>query len=72
NLEAELHQARAQITKLQKKQMGNNHKIALARFRIANLEQNIKEIQVRHQVDKESLLNAIYELKNNPEGPSDY
>ncbi|GKF58831.1 hypothetical protein Tco_0172368, partial [Tanacetum coccineum] len=70
NLEAELQQARAQITKLQKKQMGNNHKIA--RFRITDLEQIIEEIQVRHQADKESLLNAIYELKNNQEGPSNY
>ncbi|GJR93684.1 hypothetical protein Tco_0265858 [Tanacetum coccineum] len=51
---------------------GNNGKIALARFRIANLEQIIEEIQVRHQADKESLLNAIYELKNSQEGPSDY
>ncbi|GKA09442.1 hypothetical protein Tco_0688773 [Tanacetum coccineum] len=72
NLEAELQQARAQITKLQKKQMGNNHKISLARFRITDLEQIIEEIQVRHQADKESLLNAIYELKNNQEGPSNY
>ncbi|GJQ91361.1 hypothetical protein Tco_0002500 [Tanacetum coccineum] len=54
------------------RQMGNNSKIALARFRIANLEQIIKEIQVRHQADKESLLNAIYEHKNSQEGPSDY
>ncbi|GJY37558.1 hypothetical protein Tco_0423922 [Tanacetum coccineum] len=44
NLEAELRESRAQITKLQRKQMGNNSKIALARFRIANLEQIIKEI----------------------------
>ncbi|GJT75581.1 hypothetical protein Tco_1042306 [Tanacetum coccineum] len=44
NLEAERQQARAQITKLQKKQMGNNHKISLARFRITNLEQIIEEI----------------------------
>ncbi|GJY07514.1 hypothetical protein Tco_0374568 [Tanacetum coccineum] len=72
NLEAELQQARAQMTKLQKKQMGNNHKISLARFRITDLEQIIEEIQVRHQADKESLLNAIYELKNNQEGPSNY
>ncbi|GJR63004.1 hypothetical protein Tco_1505166 [Tanacetum coccineum] len=43
NLEAELQQARAQITKLQKKQMGNNHKISLTRFRITDLEQIIKE-----------------------------
>ncbi|GJR77452.1 hypothetical protein Tco_0089817 [Tanacetum coccineum] len=61
-----------QITKLQRKQLGNNNKIALARFRIANLEQIIQEIQVRHQADKESLLDAIYELKNSQEGPSDY
>ncbi|GJX63976.1 hypothetical protein Tco_0298319 [Tanacetum coccineum] len=72
NLEAELQKAHAQITKLQRKQMGNNSKIALARFRIANLEQIIEEIQVRHQADKESLLNAIYELKNSQEGPSNY
>ncbi|GKE07229.1 hypothetical protein Tco_1399247, partial [Tanacetum coccineum] len=68
----ELQKARAQITKLQKKQMGNNHKISLARFRITDLEQIIEEIQVCHQADKESLLNAIYELRNNQEGPSDY
>ncbi|GJZ67544.1 hypothetical protein Tco_0630784 [Tanacetum coccineum] len=54
------------------RQMGNNSKIALARFRIANLEQIIEDIQARHQADKESLLNAIYELKNSQEGPSDY
>ncbi|GJV61570.1 hypothetical protein Tco_1467670 [Tanacetum coccineum] len=72
SLDSELQKAHAQITKLQRKQMGNNNKIALARFRIANLEQIIKEIQVRHQADKESLLNAIYELKNNQKGPSDY
>ncbi|GKA23509.1 reverse transcriptase domain-containing protein [Tanacetum coccineum] len=72
NLEAELRESRTQITKLQRKQMGNNSKIALARFRIANLEQIIEEIQVRHQADKESLLNAIYEHKNSQEGPSNY
>ncbi|GKB59179.1 hypothetical protein Tco_0915365 [Tanacetum coccineum] len=44
NPEAELQKARAQIAKLQRKQMGNNNKIALARFRIANLEQIIEEI----------------------------
>ncbi|GJW21519.1 hypothetical protein Tco_0032141 [Tanacetum coccineum] len=44
NLEAELQQARAQISKLQKKQMGNNHKISLARFRIADLEHIINDI----------------------------
>ncbi|GJS78865.1 hypothetical protein Tco_0728746 [Tanacetum coccineum] len=46
------------------RQMGNNNKIALACFRIANLEQIIEEIQVCHQADKESLLDAICEFKN--------
>ncbi|GJS78382.1 hypothetical protein Tco_0728263 [Tanacetum coccineum] len=72
NLEAELQESRTQIAKLQRKQIGNNSKIALARFRIANLEQIIEDIQAHHQADKESLLNAIYELKNSQEGPSDY
>ncbi|GJX60180.1 hypothetical protein Tco_0291570 [Tanacetum coccineum] len=71
NLEAELQQAHAQITKLQKKQMGNNHKISLARFRITDLEQIINDIQIRHQEDKENLLNAINELKISQEGPLD-
>ncbi|GKC86283.1 hypothetical protein Tco_1142000 [Tanacetum coccineum] len=44
NLEAELRESRTQIAKLQRKQMGNNNKIVLARFRIANLEQIIKDI----------------------------
>ncbi|GJQ89275.1 hypothetical protein Tco_0000414 [Tanacetum coccineum] len=64
NLEAELQKAHAQIAKLQRKQLGNNSKISLALFRIANLEKIIKDIQVRHQADKESLLNSIYEHKN--------
>ncbi|GJR28245.1 hypothetical protein Tco_1104477 [Tanacetum coccineum] len=72
NLEAELQESRTQIANVQRKQMGNNNKIALARLRIANLEQIIKDIQVRHQADKESLLNAIYEHKISQEGPSDY
>ncbi|GKF04080.1 hypothetical protein Tco_0034748, partial [Tanacetum coccineum] len=38
NLEAELRESHTQIAKLQRKQMGNNSKIALAHFRIANLE----------------------------------
>ncbi|GJY91439.1 hypothetical protein Tco_0506635 [Tanacetum coccineum] len=53
-MEAELRESRAQIDKLQRKQMENNNKIALARFRIANLEQIIEDIQVRQQADMES------------------
>ncbi|GKB88378.1 hypothetical protein Tco_0960650 [Tanacetum coccineum] len=45
--------------------------IPTSQTRIANLEQIIEDIQVRHQTDKESLLNAIYEYKNSQEGPSD-
>ncbi|GJU85084.1 hypothetical protein Tco_1292630 [Tanacetum coccineum] len=44
NIKAEFQQARAQISKLQKKQMGNNHKISLARFRITDLEHIINDI----------------------------
>ncbi|GKB34660.1 hypothetical protein Tco_0879602 [Tanacetum coccineum] len=44
NLEAELRESHSQIAKLQRKQMGNNSKIAQARFRIANLEQIIEDI----------------------------
>ncbi|GKE45101.1 hypothetical protein Tco_1472385 [Tanacetum coccineum] len=44
NLEAELQKVHARIAKLQRKQMENNNKIALACFRIANLEQIIEEI----------------------------
>ncbi|GJV97215.1 hypothetical protein Tco_1548792 [Tanacetum coccineum] len=47
NLEAELQKAHAQIAKLQRKQLGNNNKISLARFRIANLEQIIEDIQIQ-------------------------
>ncbi|GJY89381.1 hypothetical protein Tco_0504577 [Tanacetum coccineum] len=72
NLEAELQESRAQITKLQRKQLGNNNKIALARFRISNLEQIIKDIQACHQADKENLQDAINELKNRREIPSEY
>ncbi|GJU09558.1 retrovirus-related pol polyprotein from transposon TNT 1-94 [Tanacetum coccineum] len=72
NLEAELRESRTQIAKLQRKQLGNNSKISLARFRISNLEQIIKDIQVCHQADKESLLNAVYKHKNSQEGPSNY
>ncbi|GJY61721.1 hypothetical protein Tco_0462378 [Tanacetum coccineum] len=64
NLEAEHRESHTQIAKLQRKKMGNNNKIDLAYFRIANLEQIIKDIQVRHQADKESHLNEIYEHKN--------
>nr|GEW19438.1 reverse transcriptase domain-containing protein [Tanacetum cinerariifolium] len=54
NLESELQETRAQVAKLQRKQLGQNNKIALARFKINDLEQIIKEIQARHQADKKT------------------
>nr|GEW24046.1 reverse transcriptase domain-containing protein [Tanacetum cinerariifolium] len=52
NLETELQVTRAQITKLQRKQLRHSGKISLARFMIANIEQTLKDIQARHQADK--------------------
>nr|GEZ90370.1 hypothetical protein [Tanacetum cinerariifolium] len=58
NLKTKHQEARAQIAKLQRNQLGHNNKISLARFKIANLEQTIEDIQARHQVDKENLLDS--------------
>nr|GEX27259.1 hypothetical protein [Tanacetum cinerariifolium] len=51
NLENELQEDRDQISKLQRKQMGNNNNIALARFWISTLELIIEDVQVRHESD---------------------
>ncbi|GJS78235.1 hypothetical protein Tco_0728116 [Tanacetum coccineum] len=48
-LEAELQQAHTQISKLQKKQIGCNHKISLACYRIAELEVRLSHIETRSQ-----------------------
>nr|GEU80594.1 putative reverse transcriptase domain-containing protein [Tanacetum cinerariifolium] len=53
NLKTKLQETRAQVAKIQGKKLGHNNKIALPRFRINDLEQIIKEIQARHQEDKE-------------------
>ncbi|GJR89020.1 hypothetical protein Tco_0213031 [Tanacetum coccineum] len=66
-MEAELQQARAQITKLQRKQMGSKHKIYFARFKITELGDIINDMQIRHQVDVENLQDSINELKNRME-----
>ncbi|GJW84302.1 hypothetical protein Tco_0157447 [Tanacetum coccineum] len=65
SLDPELQEARAQITKLQRNQMGSNHKISLARFRITKLGHIINDIQIRHEADMENLQDAINELKKN-------
>ncbi|GJR93715.1 hypothetical protein Tco_0265889 [Tanacetum coccineum] len=48
-LAAELQQAHTQITKLQRKQIGSNHKISLARYRIAELAEVINDMETHHQ-----------------------
>ncbi|GJR30261.1 hypothetical protein Tco_1106493 [Tanacetum coccineum] len=67
NLEAELQEARAQISKLQKKQMGNNHKNSLACFRITDLEHIINDIP-RFVIRRQGivLLNTINERQDQP------
>ncbi|GKF17006.1 hypothetical protein Tco_0061924 [Tanacetum coccineum] len=63
-LAAELQQAHTQITKLQRKQIGSNHKISLARYRIAKLAEVINDMETHHQEDIEKLMNSIIELQN--------
>ncbi|GJT19722.1 hypothetical protein Tco_0878428 [Tanacetum coccineum] len=48
-LEAELQQAHTQISKLQRKQIGSNHKISLDRYRIAELAEVINDMETHHQ-----------------------
>nr|GEY15265.1 hypothetical protein [Tanacetum cinerariifolium] len=67
NLETELQETRAQVVKLQRKQLGQNNKIVLAHFRINDLEQIIKEIQARHQADKEMFIDDILIYSRNKE-----
>nr|GEX35794.1 hypothetical protein [Tanacetum cinerariifolium] len=64
-LETELEEARTQIARLQKKQMGHDHEVVLALVRISTLEMIIEDIQVCHRLDIRSLLEAIRKLKNN-------
>ncbi|GJR82325.1 hypothetical protein Tco_0153110 [Tanacetum coccineum] len=47
-LAAELQQAHTQITKLRRKQIGSNHKISLARYKIAELAEVINDMETRH------------------------
>ncbi|GJU70960.1 hypothetical protein Tco_1262365 [Tanacetum coccineum] len=63
------NQARAQITKLQRKQMNSKHKISLARFRINEFGDVINDMNVHHHADIENLMDSIIELKNRMEMP---
>ncbi|GJR78883.1 putative reverse transcriptase domain-containing protein [Tanacetum coccineum] len=71
-LETELQEARTQIAGFQRKQIGHDDEIVLARVRTSTLEILIEDIQVRHQADMKSLLKKIHELKNHKGGPPDY
>ncbi|GJX38057.1 putative reverse transcriptase domain-containing protein [Tanacetum coccineum] len=68
-LAAELQQAHTQITKLQRKQIGSNHKISLAPYRIVELAEVINDMETRHQEDIEKLMNSIIELQNRIQMP---
>ncbi|GKC08410.1 hypothetical protein Tco_1000020 [Tanacetum coccineum] len=70
-LETELHEARAQIAGFQRKQMGHDDEVVLARVRTSTLEILIEDIQIRHQSDMKSLLDKIHKLKGGPL-PPDY
>ncbi|GJT72115.1 reverse transcriptase domain-containing protein [Tanacetum coccineum] len=48
-LAEELQQAHTQITKLRRKQIGSNHKISLARYRIAELAEVINDMETQAQ-----------------------
>nr|GEU35716.1 hypothetical protein [Tanacetum cinerariifolium] len=48
-LETELQEARTQISRFQKEQMGHNDEIVLSRVRISTLEMIIEDIQIRHR-----------------------
>ncbi|GJY28605.1 hypothetical protein Tco_0404372 [Tanacetum coccineum] len=71
-LEIKLQEARTQIAGFQRKQMGHDDEIVLARVRISTLEMIIEDIQIRHRSDMKSFLDTIHELKNHKGGPPDY
>nr|GEY36574.1 hypothetical protein [Tanacetum cinerariifolium] len=71
-METKLQEARAQISRFQRKQMGHDDEIVLSRVMTSTLEMIIEDIQVRHRSDKKDILDGIYELKNRKEGPPNY
>ncbi|GJT82918.1 hypothetical protein Tco_1057260 [Tanacetum coccineum] len=71
-LEIELKEARTQIAGFQRKQMGHDDEIVLARVRISTLEMIMEDIQVRHRSNMKSFLDMIHDLKNHKGGPPDY
>ncbi|GKF30905.1 hypothetical protein Tco_0100703 [Tanacetum coccineum] len=68
-LETELREARTQIAGFQRKQVGHDDEIVLARVRNSTLEILIEDIQIRHRSDMKNLLDKIRELKHHKGGP---
>ncbi|GJT65455.1 hypothetical protein Tco_1016935 [Tanacetum coccineum] len=54
-LKTELKKICTQIIKLQKKQLGQKDKIAVAHYKISDLKRIIEKIQARHQTNQEDL-----------------
>ncbi|GJY04642.1 hypothetical protein Tco_0370582 [Tanacetum coccineum] len=71
-LETELQKARTQIARFQRKQMGHDDEIVLARVKSSTLEILIEDIQIHHRSDIKRLLDKIHELKNHKGGPPNY
>ncbi|GJU52625.1 hypothetical protein Tco_1226339 [Tanacetum coccineum] len=55
-LETKLHEARAQIAGFQRKQVGNDDEIVLARVRTSTLNILIEDIQIHHRSDIKSVV----------------
>ncbi|GJX29344.1 hypothetical protein Tco_0237423 [Tanacetum coccineum] len=70
-LKTKLAEVRSQLSRLQKKQLGQRDLISFTHFMITDLEHVIEEIRARQQIDQEDLQDAIYKLTINKEGPSD-
>ncbi|GJV30070.1 hypothetical protein Tco_1386518, partial [Tanacetum coccineum] len=70
-LETELHEARVQIAGFQRKQIGHDDEVVLARVRTSTRKILIKDIQICHQSNMKSLLDKIHKL-NRGLPPPDY
>ncbi|GKE59670.1 hypothetical protein Tco_1498855 [Tanacetum coccineum] len=62
-LEAELQQAHTRISKLQRKQIGCNHKISLARYRIAELGEVINDMETQRASTTEAPAMTQYAIR---------
>ncbi|GKF62465.1 hypothetical protein Tco_0182519, partial [Tanacetum coccineum] len=65
-LKTKLAEIRSQLSRLQKKQLGQRDLISFTHFMITDLEHVIEEIRARQQIDQEDLQDAIYKLVTPP------